>query len=90
MYGHLKYVKEAQLNTNHCCRHYSAKKYFKSVQHTVVSSLFKNCVYALGEEERLLDYIQRDKWPLEVPELHDNLLQTANLDDKSSRNHGND
>lgn len=59
---------------------------FKNVHHTAVTTLFKNAVYAIQDEEKL----HWEKRPLELQKIWDSILRTTVMHDGLDGNQSNE
>lgn len=75
-----------QLKNIHRCIYYSEKINSKPVQHPLVTSLFKNSVYALKEQKKVSHYIGKEEWPCDLHTKRDNMLRTTVLGNELNEN----
>lgn len=82
MRGEPVYGQNAQLNSIQRCKYHIQMNNFKPVQRTVVTTLFKNEVYALKEGKKILGYIGKQECPCESRTIRDNMLRSTVLHDE--------
>lgn len=65
----------AQLNTGHRRKSCINANKFMPLQHTETTASYRNASYALQEEEKVLEYINKYKWLPELHTLHNDTLR---------------
>lgn len=79
-----------QQSTIHRCKFYFKMNNLKPFQHTVVTTLLKDVVYALQEKMKFLNHIGKRKWSCELHTIGNNMLRPTATHDVLNENQSNE